>query len=215
MLTPPSRPPTGRPVLNTTARLQPQPPLPPEPAGSECASWQWQRATRAARPRSFGGLLAEHPARGDDGRFRRQPPAVWPWRQDGGHRRRAGCDEAHPAGDLTASTCAPIRCLPGGRQGQHLIGGRPSLSLALHAATEWLICVSQLTGRHCRQPRRFGVIWVIEDHRAPSGPYNARYTGDHRSSFRVRFAEKITRISLVLNGLATVRPTGSVTLRDS
>jgi hypothetical protein len=37
---------------------------------------------------------------------------------------------------------------------------------------------------------------VIEDQIATLRPYNARYTGDHRSIFRKRYAEMITRISL-------------------
>jgi len=42
-----------------------------------------------------------------------------------------------------------------------------------------------------------GVIRVIEDQITTLRPYNARYTGDHRSIFRKRYAEMITRVSLV------------------
>jgi hypothetical protein len=41
-----------------------------------------------------------------------------------------------------------------------------------------------------------GVIRVIEDQITTLRPYNARYTGDHRSIFRKRYAEMITRVSL-------------------
>jgi hypothetical protein len=37
---------------------------------------------------------------------------------------------------------------------------------------------------------------VIEDQITTLQPYNARYTGDHRSIFRKRYVEMITRISL-------------------
>src|SRR5439155_23786318 len=42
-------------------------------------------------------------------------------------------------------------------------------------------------------------IRVIEDQITTLRTYNARYTGDHRSSFRKRYAEMITRISLDLS----------------
>jgi hypothetical protein len=45
---------------------------------------------------------------------------------------------------------------------------------------------------------RIGVIRVIEDQITTLRPYNARYTGDHRSFFSVRYVEMITRISLVM-----------------
>ena len=41
-----------------------------------------------------------------------------------------------------------------------------------------------------------GVIRVIEDQITTLRPYNARYTGDHRSIFRKRYTEMITRVSL-------------------
>ena len=44
-------------------------------------------------------------------------------------------------------------------------------------------------------PRGVGVIRVIEDQITALRPYNARYTGDHRSIFRERFVEMITRVS--------------------
>jgi hypothetical protein len=44
----------------------------------------------------------------------------------------------------------------------------------------------------------FGIIRVIEDKITTLRPYNARYTGDHRSIFRKRYAEMITRVSLDL-----------------
>jgi hypothetical protein len=47
---------------------------------------------------------------------------------------------------------------------------------------------------------RIGVIRVTEDQITTLRPYNARYTGDHRSIFRKRYAEMITRVSLDLRG---------------
>jgi len=47
---------------------------------------------------------------------------------------------------------------------------------------------------------------VIEDKITTLRPYNARYTGDHRSIFRKRYTEMITRVSLVLRELAAVGP---------
>ena len=41
---------------------------------------------------------------------------------------------------------------------------------------------------------------MIEDQITTLRPYNARYTGDHRSFFRKRYAEMITRISLDMRG---------------
>jgi hypothetical protein len=57
-----------------------------------------------------------------------------------------------------------------------------------------------LRQRRTSQPNRFGsiVIRVIEDQISTLRPYNARYTGDHRSIFRKRYAEMITRVSLDL-----------------
>jgi hypothetical protein len=57
------------------------------------------------------------------------------------------------------------------------------------------------TGRATSPPDQsliLGVIRVIEDQITTLRPYNARYTGDHRSIFRKRYAEMITRISLDL-----------------
>jgi hypothetical protein len=48
------------------------------------------------------------------------------------------------------------------------------------------------------QRQIIGVIRVIEDQITTLRPYNARYTGDHRSIFRKRYAEMITRVSLDL-----------------
>jgi hypothetical protein len=47
------------------------------------------------------------------------------------------------------------------------------------------------------------VIRVIENQITTLRPYNARYTGDHRSIFRKRYTEMITRVSLVLCDLNT------------
>ena len=47
-----------------------------------------------------------------------------------------------------------------------------------------------------RETRIFGSIRVIEDQITTLRPYNARYTGDHRSIFRKRYVEMITRVSL-------------------
>jgi len=45
------------------------------------------------------------------------------------------------------------------------------------------------------QTQILGVIRVIEDQITTLRPYNARYTGDHRSIFRKRYRKMITRVS--------------------
>ena len=62
-----------------------------------------------------------------------------------------------------------------------------------------------------RHEQIFGVIRVIEDQITTLRPYNARYTGDHRSIFRKRYAEMITRVSL---DLSAYRSAGWITLSD-
>jgi hypothetical protein len=54
-------------------------------------------------------------------------------------------------------------------------------------------------------------IRVIEDQITTLRPYNARYTGDHRSSFRKRYAEMITRISLDMHEISGPRSSFVVT----
>jgi hypothetical protein len=49
------------------------------------------------------------------------------------------------------------------------------------------------------------VIRVIEDQITTLRPYNARYTGDHRSNFRERYGEMITRVSFVRRGPGVAR----------
>jgi hypothetical protein len=57
-----------------------------------------------------------------------------------------------------------------------------------------------------------GVIRVIEDQITTLRPYNARYTGDHRSIFRKRYAEMITRVSLDLREVDDYGERGPVTV---
>jgi hypothetical protein len=56
--------------------------------------------------------------------------------------------------------------------------------------------------------RRANIRRYTGDRRSlkPFGPYNARYTGDHRQFFRSGYAEMITRVSLDLVGLITSVP---------
>src|SRR2546430_11707163 len=57
-------------------------------------------------------------------------------------------------------------------------------------------CAARPPGTVIDRQYGIGVIRVIEDQITTLRPYNARYTGDHRSIFRKRYAEMITRISL-------------------
>jgi len=59
-----------------------------------------------------------------------------------------------------------------------------------------------------------GVIRVIEDQITTLRPYNARYTGDHRSIVRKRYAEMITRVSSDLLGPPPGELAEPITLRD-
>jgi hypothetical protein len=80
-------------------------------------------------------------------------------------------------------------------------------------------CRIGLSARHYQTetqeitPRRFGVIRVIEDQITTLRPYNARYTGDHRSIFRKRYMEMITRVSLDLRAPRGYACAGLVTRR--
>jgi hypothetical protein len=80
-----------------------------------------------------------------------------------------------------------------------------------------------LVGAHIRplhessanhRPRRIGVIRVIEDQITTLRPYNARYTGDHRSIFRKRYRKMITRVSLVMQLLGPDKPSPFITERN-
>ncbi len=55
---------------------------------------------------------------------------------------------------------------------------------------------------------------MIEDRITTLRPYNARYTGDHRSFFREGYAEMITRVSLDLFDLARCAASVFVTVRE-
>jgi hypothetical protein len=72
----------------------------------------------------------------------------------------------------------------------------------------WKICAGGggMMQFNCH-PQVFGVIRVIENQITTLQPYNARYTGDHRSIIRRRYAEMITRISI---DLCSFSPLGGI-----
>jgi hypothetical protein len=69
-----------------------------------------------------------------------------------------------------------------------------------------MVLLDQTIPRVRTKARIAAVIRVIEDQITTRRPYNARYTGDHRSIFRRRYAEMITRVSLVRCGRSGLAP---------
>jgi hypothetical protein len=98
-----------------------------------------------------------------------------------------------------------------------VIIGLPSIGRSLHAGVsglQWsvaaytatlasLLMFSGAAAEASPASHGIGVIRVIEDQITTLRPYDARYTGDHRSIIWKRYTEMITRVSLDLVGSGT------------
>jgi hypothetical protein len=94
-------------------------------------------------------------------------------------------------------------------------GRRPQSALVLaYPAPNYQYACVHSHPVNLSQPRVIGAVRVIEDQITTLRPYNARYTGDHRSIFRKRYAEMITRVSLARRCPDNVDGSLRVTFRD-